>query len=225
MRKRLSQVLTLNPQLFTETITLSEGNFSLAELTKRATDVLLVVLFLISLGWLVLPIIAILIKIDSKGPVLFKQKRNGHKGQEFICLKFRTMHFEHNAKFIQATRNDSRVTRIGHFLRKTSLDELPQVFNVLKGDMSLVGPRPHPVQLDAQFQDSVYRLFDRYKSKPGMTGLAQINGLRGETASDQDMINRCRMDILYNRKKNFWLDFVIIIKSFLVFFKKDQNAF
>jgi lipopolysaccharide/colanic/teichoic acid biosynthesis glycosyltransferase len=196
------------------------------ESTKRLVDISLSLLFLLVIGWLLFPLLAIAIALDSKGPVLFRQVRNGHKGQQFVCLKFRTMKFrECKLEFKQASQNDDRITRIGRILRKTSLDELPQIFNVISGDMSLVGPRPHPVALDEQFAPKWDTYFERYDSKPGLTGLAQINGFRGATETDTDMRNRLRMDLLYVRNRNILLDIFIIAKSFLLIFRGDPNAF
>lgn len=196
------------------------------ESMKRFVDIALSLLFIITIGWVVFPLIALAIALDSKGPVLFKQIRNGHKGSRFVCLKYRTMKsFDCKSEFKQASQNDERFTRVGKFLRKTSLDELPQIFNVLNGDMSLVGPRPHPVALDDQFGPKWDSYFERYDTRPGMTGLAQINGFRGATETDDDMRNRLRMDLLYVRNRNILLDFFIITKSFLIILRGDPNAF
>jgi len=161
--------------------------------------------------WPLLLIIALLIKLDSKGPILFKQTRYGANGHEFSILKFRTMNAEEsNASFVQAVENDPRITKFGKFLRRTSLDELPQLFNVLKGDMSLVGPRPHPSMLNEQYRSSINGYMHRHLTKPGITGLAQINGARGETKKQSDMEKRLKYDLEYIQNWNLLLDLKII---------------
>lgn len=193
--------------------------------TKRFLDITFSILFLLAIGWFVFPLIALFIAIDSRGPIFFVQIRNGYMGKKFHCLKFRTMYTDHCNGFEQTKKNDERVTRMGRILRKTSLDEIPQIFNVLNGDMSLVGPRPHPVPLDEEYACKWKSYLRRYESKPGLTGLAQIQGYRGETATDSDMKNRLRLDLLYIKRKNVFLDLSIILKSFIVIFKGDPNAF
>ena len=140
---------------------------------------------------------AILIKIDSKGPVFFKQKRNGLDYQEFYCYKFRSMKPNPVANLHQVSRNDERITTIGKFIRKTSIDELPQFINVLKGDMSVVGPRPHMVSHTHMYAERIDKFMVRHFIKPGITGLAQVSGYRGEVENDNDIINRVKFDIFY----------------------------
>lgn len=160
---------------------------------------------------------ALAVKLTSKGPVLFKQTRYGLDGRPFVIRKFRTMYeVETDAQYRQATRDDPRVTPVGRFLRKTSLDELPQFLNVLDGSMSVVGPRPHPIKLDEQFRDIVPRYMVRNKIKPGITGLAQVNGWRGETETVDKMRNRVQQDINYLRQWSLWLDVKILLKTLLV---------
>jgi len=156
-------------------------------------------------------IIAVLIKGDSRGPVLFRQVRCGRNQRPFVILKFRTMHAHPSSDGRQATRDDRRVTRVGRFLRRSSLDELPQIFNVLRGDMSLVGPRPHALWHDELFCDLIEGYRDRYLVKPGMTGLAQITGCRGETPTKSDMQRRVEKDLEYVEKQSLALDLKILL--------------
>ncbi|QKZ15437.1 sugar transferase [Spirosoma sp. KUDC1026] len=173
---------------------------------KRLFDVMFSLLVIVLvLSWL-LPLVGILIKLSSSGPVLFIQKRTGYKGIPFNCLKFRTMAYNPNADFKQATRHDNRITPIGRFLRKTNLDEIPQFINVLLGDMSIVGPRPHALPHSAQFWNTLPEYRKRYRVKPGITGLAQVRGCRGETDQLIKMQHRVKYDRFYNRKKSPLLD-------------------
>lgn len=178
---------------------------------------------LLVLVWFV-PLIGLLIRLTSPGPVVFVQLRTGRNGRPFRCFKFRTMTYERNARFRQATANDSRVTPIGRFLRKTNLDELPQVFNVLLGDMSIVGPRPHPLQLDEQHWYTLPGYPDRYAVKPGITGLAQVRGCRGETAELIQMQHRVRLDHFYIRKRTMGLDLKICWYTAKTMVKGDKKA-
>ena len=175
------------------------------------------------LSWL-FPLISLLIFLDSRGSILFVQKRNGLNGKEFNCYKFRTMvNSEENS--IKATeRNDPRVTRVGKFLRKTSLDELPQFLNVLKGEMSIVGPRPHMISQDYYYRKIISKYNVRHYVKPGITGLSQVKGYRGAIDSDQDMDNRIRTDIYYIRNWSYLLDIQIIYQTILLVVKGDENA-
>jgi putative colanic acid biosynthesis UDP-glucose lipid carrier transferase len=157
------------------------------------------------LTWLI-PLVGLLILLTSRGPVLFVQSRTGRNGQPFPCLKFRTMTYVPNAAFRQATRDDVRVTRIGRFLRRTNLDEMPQFLNVLAGHMSVVGPRPHPIPLDAQYWHSLPGYAERYRVKPGITGLAQARGARGETREVRSMKLRVQYDRLYISRQSLRLD-------------------
>jgi len=166
---------------------------------------------LILITWPILATIALLIKIDSRGSILFRQTRYGINGHEFNIIKFRTMYSEEcGGDFFQATKNDSRITKVGRILRKTSLDELPQLFNVLVGDMSLVGPRPHPTKLNEQYRGLIDGYMNRHLTKPGITGLAQIKGFRGETPSLKSMENRINLDVKYINNWSLWLDFKIL---------------
>ena len=192
---------------------------------KRIFDILfslLVCVFLLS--WLI-PILWVLVKLESKGPLIFKQGREGINGNEFICYKFRSMKINQQSNEVHATKNDTRVTKIGAFLRKTSMDELPQFFNVLFGDMSVVGPRPHLESLSLEYQKDVDDYLKRHIVKPGITGLAQISGYRGEIKTRNDIKNRVRLDIFYIENWSFFLDIKIIIQTVLNVFKGEEKAY
>ncbi|MGV3558403.1 MAG: sugar transferase [Larkinella arboricola] len=176
------------------------------------------------LSWLI-PVIGLLIRIGSPGPILYIQKRTGYKGNWFYCIKFRTMTYNPEATFKQATKGDSRVTPIGRILRKTNLDEMPQFLNVLIGDMSIVGPRPHAVQHDLIFWNNMPNYRKRYRVKPGITGLAQVRGLRGETSQDMQMRHRINLDRFYIRKRSVWLDIKICWWTVASMMKGNENAF
>lgn len=191
---------------------------------KRVFDILFslfVIVFLLS--WL-MPIIAILIKLESKGPVFFKQGRPGLDEQEFFCYKFRSMQINYTTEK-EASKNDPRVTKIGRFLRKTSLDEMPQFFNVLMGDMSVVGPRPHLWSQNKAYGNKVKKYMVRHYVKPGITGLAQVKGFRGEIETDEDMINRIKFDVFYIENWSFVLDIKIIIQTVVNIFKGEEKAY
>lgn len=195
------------------------------ERAKRLHDVVFSLGFTLACGIWLFPIIAIAIKLDSSGPVFFRQQRVGWKGRMFYCLKFRTMSHDPDACFVQAQKNDPRVTRVGKFLRKTNLDELPQFINVLKGEMSVVGPRPHVGELDVLHCDEVAGYKLRTLVRPGVTGLAQISGCRGETRSIRDMEHRIRFDLFYVRNMNFMLDIKIIALTVVRVLQGDSNAY
>jgi putative colanic acid biosynthesis UDP-glucose lipid carrier transferase len=183
---------------------------------------LLVILLLLS--WLT-PLIALLIKIESKGPVFFKQRRNGLNYKEFYCYKFRSMRLNSKADLEQVQKNDPRVTNFGKILRKFSLDELPQFFNVLLGDMSVVGPRPHMVSHTEMYAKSVDKFMVRHFIKPGITGLAQINGCRGEVETEKDIVNRVKFDIFYLENWSILLDLKIIHKTVINAIKGEEKAY
>lgn len=192
---------------------------------KRLFDVvfsLLVVIFIFS--WL-FPILAILIKMGSKGPVLFVQRRSGLNNRPFNCYKFRSMYVNTDANKKQASRYDERITGIGAWLRRTSLDELPQFFNVLAGSMSVVGPRPHMITHTRQYAELIDRYMIRHFLKPGITGWAQVNGFRGETRNAEAMLNRVEADVWYLENWSFLLDLRIVFLTVLILFKRDENAF
>ncbi|MGZ3766394.1 MAG: exopolysaccharide biosynthesis polyprenyl glycosylphosphotransferase [Mucilaginibacter sp.] len=192
---------------------------------KRSFDILFslsIISFVFS--WLY-PILAILIKLESKGPVFFIQTRTGRNGTHFKCYKFRSMRVNNDADKRQATRDDYRVTRIGAFMRKTSLDELPQFFNVLIGNMSIVGPRPHMIRHTEEYS----RLTEKYKARhllrPGITGWAQICGLRGEITNTEAILKRLDADVWYLKNWSFLLDLKIIFVTFWITLKGDKNAY
>ncbi len=192
---------------------------------KRGFDILfstIVIVFILS--WLT-PLIAILIKIESKGTVFFKQSRNGFNYKEFDCYKFRSMMPNKDAHLYQATRGDQRVTKVGKFIRKTSIDELPQFFNVLFGDMSVVGPRPHMVSHTKMYAKKIDKFMVRHFVKPGITGLAQTSGFRGEVETDKDIIGRVKYDIFYIENWSLLLDIKIIIQTFVNAIKGDDKAY
>ncbi|CAN5279271.1 undecaprenyl-phosphate glucose phosphotransferase [soil metagenome] len=183
------------------------------QIIKRVFDIVFSSIVIVTvLSWL-MPCIAIAIKIDSKGPVFFKQRRSGRDNESFSCLKFRTMVVNQEADTKQATVNDSRVTRLGRFLRISSLDEFPQFFNVLSGDMSTVGPRPHMLKHTKEYSQLISKFMGRHYVKPGITGLAQCMGYRGETRNINDMRNRIKLDRFYIENWSFYFDLKIIFQT------------
>lgn len=192
---------------------------------KRFFDILVsgfVVLFILS--WLV-PLIGLLIKLESKGPVFFRQERSGINNTSFVCLKFRSMRMNEHSDLKQATKNDMRITKIGAFLRKTSIDELPQFLNVFKGDMSIVGPRPHMLRHTEEYNEQVNNYMARLWLKPGLTGWAQANGYRGEIKNIELMKKRVEHDIWYMQNWTLMLDLKIMYLTFLNVIKGDVNAY
>lgn len=192
---------------------------------KRTLDVavsLLVTIFVLS--WLV-PILGLLIVLESRGPVFFAQIRSGRNNKTFRCFKFRSMTVNKESDTKQATKNDKRITRIGKFIRKTSLDEFPQFINVLKGEMSLVGPRPHMVKHTTDYSKIVDQFMVRQFLKPGITGWAQVNGLRGEITDNEQIINRVNEDLWYLENWTIWLDIRIMFLTVYKVFKGDEKAF
>ena len=206
-------------------VTVCESPFTgLNGLVKRASDVVLSTLILIMISPVMLAI-AVGIKLGSPGPVIFKQRRYGLNGEEILVNKFRSMHVcEDGGEIRQAQRNDSRITPFGAFLRKTSLDELPQFFNVLRGEMSIVGPRPHAVAHNELYRKVIKGYMVRHKVKPGITGWAQVNGWRGETDTLEKMKMRIDYDLAYLRHWSLRLDLHIILKTVVVVFK-DRHAY
>lgn len=192
---------------------------------KRLFDFVFAATFLLLVGSWLLPLIGLIIKLNSPGPALFRQRRVGLGGAEFTCLKFRTMSHRPGAEFKQVERNDPRVTTVGAFLRRTNLDELPQFINVLLGDMSVVGPRPHVPELDEAFSGSVPSYSCRNLVRPGVTGLAQISGCRGETRSVREMNHRVRFDVFYIRSLSFRVDISIILGTIASVLRGDDRAF
>ena len=194
-------------------------------LIKRIFDIIFSILVIVFIMFWLTPLFWILIKLESRGPLFFKQSREGLDGKRFECYKFRSMKVNSLSDKIHATKNDERVTRFGAFIRKTSLDELPQFFNVLKGDMSIVGPRPHMKSLSKEYQKDIDNYMERHAVKPGITGLAQISGFRGEVKKKSDIKNRVRMDIFYIENWSFFLDVRIIIQTILNIFKGEEKAY
>ncbi|WP_375453897.1 exopolysaccharide biosynthesis polyprenyl glycosylphosphotransferase [uncultured Methylobacterium sp.] len=205
-------------------INIGRRPLSMAEvLMKRALDLTLAATALVVLSP-VLAAVAVAIKLDSPGPVFFRQKRYGFNQQPFGVFKFRSMKVEAEAVFKQAARNDARITRIGAFLRRSNLDELPQLLNVLKGEMSLVGPRPHALAHDRSFERRIALYARRHNVRPGITGWAQVNGLRGETLTDLDMERRVSHDLHYIDNWSIWFDIQIMIQT-LFSRRAYRNAF
>ncbi|GGF26365.1 exopolysaccharide biosynthesis polyprenyl glycosylphosphotransferase [Flavobacterium limi] len=197
----------------------------LYKIMKRSFDVVFSIIIIIGvLSW-VLPILGVLIKLESKGPVLLRQKRNGLNNKEFYCYKFRSMELSNNDYSNQVSKNDPRVTKIGRFIRKTSIDELPQFFNVLIGEMSVVGPRPHIVSYNQEYILKVDKFMVRHFIKPGITGLAQVKGFRGEIETDYDIINRVKYDIFYIENWSILLDLKIIVTTIYHIIKGDEKAY
>ncbi len=192
---------------------------------KRALDIIIssfVIIFILS--WLI-PILGLLILLESKGPIFFAQLRTGKNKSTFRCLKFRSMRSNNDADLKQATKNDARVTRIGKFIRKTSLDEFPQFINVFKGEMSLVGPRPHMLKHTSDYSKVVDDYMIRQFLKPGITGWAQINGYRGEITNPEQIKMRVNKDLWYLENWSLWLDIQILFLTVYHVFKGNKNAF
>ena len=191
---------------------------------KRIFDILFSLFIVVGvLSWLT-PILAILIKLESKGPVFFKQSRPGINEEEFSCYKFRSMKLNGLTE-TEASKNDPRVTKIGRFIRKTSIDEIPQFLNVLKGEMSVVGPRPHLWSQNVAYGNRIKKYMVRHYVKPGITGLAQVKGYRGEIETDDDMINRIKFDVFYIENWSFIMDIKIIIQTVINIFRGEEKAY
>ncbi|MFD2203717.1 exopolysaccharide biosynthesis polyprenyl glycosylphosphotransferase [Shivajiella indica] len=192
---------------------------------KRLFDIvfsLLVTVFILS--WMI-PLVGLLIKLESKGPIFFIQERNGVNNKVFKCLKFRSMTPNDYSDTKQAVKNDPRVTRIGALLRKTSLDEMPQFLNVLFGDMSIVGPRPHPVPMNQRFSTYMQKYNARHRIKPGITGLAQVKGYRGEILYPYQIRSRVRLDYFYVQNWSIWMDLSICFRTIAEIFVYRKNAY
>ena len=201
-------------------------NTPLAKFIKRSADVFFSGLFLITLFPIIWIICAIGIKLSSPGPVFFKQKRTGYEGKEFWCYKFRSMHVSADADTKQAVKGDSRVFKFGEFLRKSSIDELPQFINVFRGDMSIIGPRPHMVYHTDIYSDLIGDYMIRHLAKPGITGWAQVNGCRGETKELSEMKERVEKDIWYIEHWSVELDVSIFFMTIWQLLKhEDQKAY
>jgi putative colanic acid biosysnthesis UDP-glucose lipid carrier transferase len=197
----------------------------LYRLIKKLFDILFSLLVILTIFSWLFPILFILIKISSSGPVFFKQLRTGEDNKSFTCLKFRTMRVNSLADELQATENDPRITKLGAFMRKTNLDELPQFFNVLWGNMSIVGPRPHMIKHTEQYSELIHNYLVRHYAKPGITGWAQVNGYRGETKELIDMKKRVQYDIWYIENWSFLLDLKIIWLTVWNMIRGERNAY
>ncbi len=192
---------------------------------KRFFDFVFSLIIIVGImSWLT-PLIALLIKLESKGPVFFKQKRNGLNYEEFSCYKFRSMQLNPIADIEQVQKNDPRITKVGKFIRKTSIDELPQFFNVLLGEMSVVGPRPHMVSHTEMYAKSIDKFMVRHFIKPGITGLAQTNGFRGEVETETDIINRVKYDIFYLENWSLLLDIKVVLATVVNAVKGEEKAY
>ena len=192
---------------------------------KRCFDIVFSTAVLLTAFPLLYIIAGTLIKVSSKGPILFKQKRNGLYGKVFECYKFRTMLINEDADTLQAVKGDPRTTKIGSFLRRTNLDEFPQFINVFKGEMSVVGPRPHMLKHTEQYSMLIDKYMIRHLVKPGITGWAQITGYRGETRTLEQMEGRVKRDVWYLENWSFFLDLKIIVVTIIQMFKGDSNAY
>lgn len=192
---------------------------------KRTFDLLASTIFLCLVFPWVFIIIAPIIKLTSPGPIFFRQKRNGKRGKIFTCYKFRSMKENLDSDSMQATEDDPRKTAFGNFLRKTNIDELPQFINVLKGDMSIIGPRPHMLKITDKYSREIKDYYLRLLVKPGITGWAQVHGYRGETRTTAQMQQRVLHDIWYIDHWTFWLDINIICRTILNIFRGDKNAY
>ncbi len=200
------------------------------KLLKRIFDIVFASLFFLTIGIFIFPLIAFIIKLTSRGPIIFKQERWGINNKKITCYKFRSMvkdssDLDEGGNYNQATKDDPRITTIGKLLRKTNLDELPQFWNVLLGNMSVVGPRPHPTPLNIESAQTVDNYMLRHLVLPGITGLAQVNGCRGETKTTEEMQRRVNFDLYYIHRWSFWLDLQIIIQTVVNIFRGDQNAY
>jgi putative colanic acid biosynthesis UDP-glucose lipid carrier transferase len=197
---------------------------SVNRVIKRLFDICFSIVFLIPTA-LIFPFVFIIIKIQSPGPLFFRQKRTGLDGKDFEMLKFRSMHVNKDADKIQATKDDPRKYPFGNFMRKSNIDELPQFLNVLKGDMSIVGPRPHMLLHTEMYSELIDKYMVRHFVKPGLTGWAQVTGFRGETKELWQMEGRVKRDIWYMEHWSIWLDIRIIWMTMKTFFVHDKNAY
>lgn len=195
-------------------------------LVKRVFDIVVSALFLVTLFPLIFVVVGLLIKLTSKGSIIFRQRRNGLNGAEFWCYKFRSMRLNDESDTLPASKDDPRKTKVGDLLRRTNIDELPQFFNVLMGDMSIVGPRPHMLLQTEEYSQLINSYSSRHLVKPGVSGWAQINGLRGEIKNTGDMKARVRADIWYMQHWSFALDTYIIYRTLVnMFCRCDNRAF
>lgn len=227
IRKRVQTVsledneLSIMRNLFEEmhNESVSENQRNIFRIFKRCMDIVGSIILLILSGW-IFPIIALLIKADSKGPIFFKQTRTGLNGADFNCFKFRTMKVNDEADRVQAKEGDTRITRIGNFLRNTHLDELPQFVNILIGDMSFVGPRPHMIYHTDLFSEMIPFYHLRHKTRPGLTGMAQVKGFVGEIQAERDIRKRVQWDIYYLNNQSVGMDLNIMLHTMKEFFQR-----
>jgi putative colanic acid biosynthesis UDP-glucose lipid carrier transferase len=214
----------LEDQFFSDNTALLLSPRVSESLLKRVMDVSISIALLVGvLSWLY-PIVWLLIRGTSRGPVIYKQLRHGKDNIPFYCYKFRTLREVPDSDFRQTSINDPRITTIGKILRRTSIDELPQIFNVLKGEMSIVGPRPHPIFLNDVFSKEHRNLMKRHVVKPGITGLAQAKGYRGAIRESRQMSSRLKLDFFYIRKGTVWMDLIIIFWTAKLILLKNENA-
>lgn len=192
---------------------------------KRLFDIVASSIFLVTIFPLLFIVVGTIIKLTSPGPIFFKQTRTGKDAEDFTCYKFRTMMVNEDSDSVQATKGDARVTKIGAFLRKTNLDEMPQFINVLLGNMSIVGPRPHMLKHTEVYSELINEYMVRHFAKPGITGWAQVTGFRGETKDLEDMEGRIKRDVWYIENWSFWLDIKIIFLTVFNMLKGEENAY
>ena len=228
-KKILSKRLSIDYYDYLPVIALEEIelNKAINRFIKRTFDIFLSLFFILFvLSWLI-PLMFILIKIESRGPLFYKHIRNGINYSEFTCYKFRSMKYEKNHHLEQVQKEDERVTVIGKFIRRTSIDEIPQFINVFLGQMSVVGPRPHPTIHTKAYakQIDTYNFIFRHSVKPGITGLAQVKGYRGEIQTKEDIVNRVKYDIFYIENWSLFLDLKIILDTIILFFKGQEKAY
>jgi putative colanic acid biosynthesis UDP-glucose lipid carrier transferase len=220
--------LSLKPEIIGKSVVYTNHHEPLMGFTnkvlKRSFDVFFSILALLILLPFI-PLIALIVKSQSPGPLLFKQKRTGMNGRIFTCYKFRSMHINDDADRLQATKRDPRKFSFGNFMRKYNIDEMPQFYNVLRSDMSIVGPRPHMTLHTEKYSALIEKYMVRHFAKPGITGLAQVTGYRGETEELWQMEGRIRKDIWYIENWTFWLDIKICFMTLATMFKHDENAY
>lgn len=221
-RRMVLHVLNSTPVLSLRNEPLQEP---MNRVIKRSLDIVVSLGVLVTIFPIIYIICGTIIKLSSPGPIFFKQKRTGVQGKEFDCYKFRSMKLNKTSDLKSATRNDPRVTKIGAFMRKTSLDEFPQFINVLKGEMSVVGPRPHMLKHTEEYSALISRFMVRHLVKPGITGWAQVCGWRGETKTVRDMEERVKKDVWYIENWSFYLDLKIIFLTVINVFRGEENAF
>ncbi len=192
---------------------------------KRGFDIVFsgfIIIFLLS--WMY-PLFALIIKLQSRGPIIYKQLREGKDGVHFMCFKFRSMQLNDESDYSWAIVNDPRVTKFGMFIRKTSLDEFPQFFNVFLGNMSIVGPRPHPIQLNDSYRDRIEKFSLRHQAKPGVTGLSQVKGYRGGITFFHQIDARVKLDRFYIENWTFLLDLKIILSTITALIEGQEEAY